>query len=232
MTWWREPETSDSYGIFFNRDEKKTRPRAHLPTIRENTFLAPQDPQGGGTWLAVNQTGIIVALLNHWHLEKNKKYTQSRGQLVWMLAAIKSISDIELKLQGLNMPDYPPFILILMDQHDIKRIEWNGKELKEHPVQGMSCSSSFDYENVKTRRETKYSHLSNSKPSTLRSFHTEDSEGAYSVRMLRPDAQTWSRSEITISSTEVQWTYHEEFLDFETPSETTDYSLPLIPYSS
>lgn len=215
MTWWREPER---YGVYFNRDEKKTRPRAHPPELREGGFLSPLDPKGGGTWMTVNKYGVIVALLNHWHLEA--KGTRSRGKLVWSLSEQADVTSVEQQLQSITLSDYSPFILMLMDKKYIKRWEWDGEALTQDSPQNPSCSSSFDYENVRAEREKNYTELNNETPTSLAEFHTESSNGAYSVRMLRPDAQTWSRSILEIDQQNIHWTYHEEFLDFKKPTKT------------
>ena len=176
--------------------------------------------------MTVNQHGVIVALLNHWHLEA--KGTRSRGKLVWSLSEEKNVADVEMKLQNLTLSDYSPFILMLMDQATVKRWEWNGKELTQESPANPACSSSFDYENVRTQRETKYSQLKNQSSNQLADFHTEDSNGAYSVRMLRPDAQTWSRNIVKIDSETIHWTYHEEFPDFQKPVKTWEVELKRV----
>lgn len=225
MTYWREPtRPTEKYGVYFNRDELKTRPRAHPPELREGGFLSPLDPKGGGTWMTVNRHGVIVALLNHWHLEENAKGSQSRGKLVWNLSEENDVVAVEKKLLSLKLSDYSPFILMLMDQEDTKRWEWNGKDLTQGSPTNPNCSSSFDYENVRSAREKSYSKLESNAPLTalepidLEHFHTEAPHSAYSVRMLRPDAQTWSRSIITIDKKNIDWLYHEEFPDLKKPA--------------
>ncbi len=220
MTWWRQPNgTNESnnqegtYGVYFNRDEMKTRPRATPPALVEDRFLSPIDPKGGGSWISANKHGVIVALLNHWHLRASG--TQSRGKIVWNLAQETCGADVEQKLHAMPVQDYSPFILIAMDSEHIRRWEWDGKELTESAVTNPSCSSSFEYENVRAAREQTFADLPSNSLQDLAVFHTEDSNGAYSVRMLRPDAQTWSRSLITINDQEVQWQYYEEFQDFK-----------------
>ncbi|NIP92410.1 MAG: hypothetical protein GWO24_02620, partial [Akkermansiaceae bacterium] len=68
LTWWRG--TAGSYEVFFNRDEKRTRSIADPPRVHERDgvrFLAPLDPDGGGTWMLANDRGLLVCLLNRWH---------------------------------------------------------------------------------------------------------------------------------------------------------------------
>ena len=49
---------ADGYELLFNRDELRTRAEGLSPSRHEaaNTgFVAPIDPDGGGTWIAANQ---------------------------------------------------------------------------------------------------------------------------------------------------------------------------------
>jgi hypothetical protein len=53
--------------LLCNRDERRTRPAALPPAIhlvRGTTALFPVDPEGGGTWIGVNDAGLAVTLLN------------------------------------------------------------------------------------------------------------------------------------------------------------------------
>src|SRR5205085_949351 len=53
--------------LAFNRDERRTRP-AGLPPVRRlfgpRQAVLPTDPASGGTWLAVNDAGLALAILN------------------------------------------------------------------------------------------------------------------------------------------------------------------------
>jgi hypothetical protein len=53
----------DAYRLYCNRDEKFTRATAEPPTAYVSAqtglrFLSPRDPDGGGTWLTVNELGM------------------------------------------------------------------------------------------------------------------------------------------------------------------------------
>ncbi len=57
----------DGYCLLFNRDEKRTRGVAQPPQIylRDQVrFVAPIGADGGGTWLASNEYGVTICLLN------------------------------------------------------------------------------------------------------------------------------------------------------------------------
>ncbi len=53
LTWRREGK--ETFEVFFNRDEKKTRSMAEPPREFTNPdglrFLSPVDPDAGGTWM-------------------------------------------------------------------------------------------------------------------------------------------------------------------------------------
>lgn len=84
LTWSRPKE--GGFEVWFNRDEKKTRPIADPLALRELngvTFLSPRDPQGGGTWMLANEFGLAVCLLNQWELDTRPTSgrRKSRGHL-------------------------------------------------------------------------------------------------------------------------------------------------------
>jgi hypothetical protein len=211
ITWWRE---EDRYGALFNRDELKTRPRADPPFVWPEGFLSPRDPPTGGTWLAVNRDGLILALLNRWH--EGAKGTQSRGQIIPALIHLKIPEEWSAALGSMKLADYSPFTLVAIDSRDARRFDWDGQKLSNELAEAPITSSSFRFEDVSERRRAAYRETIGSKPGhrLLDKFHRESSRGAYSVRMCRPDAQTWSRSRIAISPGKIMWEYDEEFPDF------------------
>ncbi len=60
---------ADGYDLFFNRDEHRARGTAIGPLTHTRPgarVIAPLDPDGGGTWLAVNEHGLSHCLLNYY----------------------------------------------------------------------------------------------------------------------------------------------------------------------
>ena len=204
MSWWRN---GDRYGVRFNRDEKKSRPRAEPPELRENAFLSPRDPTGGGTWISVNRHGLIVTLLNRWH--ENQSGTASRGRLVWDLAIAEDTASVENLLESADLSPYPAFTLVAIDSSGEARWDWNTVSLTKTPATAPIVSSSYMTDEVVRHRTELYRNTADQE-----TFHSLSGEGAYSPRMLRPDAQTWSRSHICVTLGEIRWSYAEEFLDF------------------
>lgn len=216
MTWWRQ---GADYGIYFNRDEQKTRQRAEPPFIWPDGFLAPRDPQGAGTWIAVNPSGLILALLNRWH--EGAGGTQSRGLLIPDLARHREVGELSEALPALSLERYSPFTLVAMDTREILRWDWTGSELLQQIASPPITSSSYRFEEVRAERQRVFQELGPERdlPAALAGYHERATGGAHAVRMLRPDAQTWSRSRVTVSPTEIYWDYQEEFSNFEAPAQ-------------
>ena len=208
MSWWR---TADSYGVFFNRDERKTRQRADPPFQWPGGFLAPLDPESRGTWLAVNRSGLILALLNRWHEGGNG--CRSRGHLIPELASCRNTGEVSDKLDSHDVLDYSPFTLLAMDSESILKWDWDSLKLTSETASAPITSSSFRFPEVRARREQVYTDMVGDQPlpSQLADYHAESDADAFSIRMLRDDAQTWSRSRIEVLPEEARWEYLEEF---------------------
>lgn len=217
VTWLRQP---DRYQVFFNRDEKKTRPPAAPPSIhiRAGTrILAPVDPQGGGSWLAANEWGLTVALLNHYPAERPSAAPRtSRGRLVMDLAGLRSLDDVSAQLSGDAPGNYNSFFLLAFaDGRPPLQFIWDGRTLvrgelgdRDRPV----TTSSFETRAVTESRRAAYAaavkQSAEPNPDELLAFHRSRHEpGAFGVFMDRPDAQTVSFSRITVTPKNVEFYY-------------------------
>lgn len=101
-----------------NRDESVLRARAEPPSLRtagDVRWLAPTDPDGGGTWTAVNAAGCALSVLNNYQVRRPEPADPlSRGQLV---AALADAPDLATVAQRLRSPELAlrrlrPFILV------------------------------------------------------------------------------------------------------------------------
>lgn len=223
LTWSRPKE--GGLEVWFNRDEKKTRPIADPPALRELngvTFLSPRDPQGGGTWMLANEFGLVVCLLNKWELDTRSTPSRrkSRGQLVWQMGAAKSLDDLASFLTDLE--NYPAFTLIGISPEGKCGWEWNGETLSEVELTQPLTSSSYCFEDVKKAREDAF--LAGAGGENYHASTGEEST-AFTVRMNRPDAQTWSRSYLKLGEG-IEWEYLAEQLDLGGEPERSLLSLP------
>ncbi|MEM9080636.1 MAG: hypothetical protein AAGC74_08100, partial [Verrucomicrobiota bacterium] len=80
--------------------------------------------------------------------------------------------------------------------------------------------SSYRFPEVRAARLAQFSQTPN-----LASFHNNPTPDAshLSVRMNRPDAQTWSRSHLKISPSQLHWTYLEEFPNLQLEPKAWNY---------
>ena len=222
LTWWRE--SVESYEVYFNRDERKTRSLAKPPSVLERDgilFLAPIDPDGGGTWMLVNERGVLVCLLNRWHEQLDGMTpARSRGQLVMEMAGMENVPAVEEMLRAQDLAGVLPFTMVGFDSVGERAWSWNGRELStDHDPELPVCSSSFHYAEVRVARQRRFQELCCSQrmgSDLLGLYHSdaEDHPSPFTPRMLRPDAQTMSRSRVSVRNGRILWTYLEEQPEF------------------
>lgn len=232
MTWWRG---EGRYEVFFNRDELKTRSRALPPepmTTRQGIrFLAPTDPDAGGAWMLVNEYGVSVSLLNRWHQDTNiAGPVKSRGQLVLSLASAKSAQEVILQLRETDHSQHNPFTLVAIDPLETLVEAWDGSRLFSEKAAPPLTSSSYCFPEVSQARYDSYECLLGNDTPSLKKYHAGgEDQSAYTVRMNRPDAQTWSRSWLRIGDHKATWQYLEEMPDLVAASIEHNSLLDLRP---
>jgi hypothetical protein len=217
------------YELFFNRDEQRTRPialppqRMHIDTTENtasNAAIYPVDPTGQGTWLAVNENGLSLALLNHYQASANiearstssqkNHHLISRGQLI--LTLLKNTAPIVQQLNSMQLKHYSPFQLCVFpeglcaNKGEVSSMIWDGETLCSREFALPITSSSVDFDNVYKKRKHKFTSLvTDAKPTTNISaqhkafHHSSDSAGKFSVNMHRDDAMTVSISHICVN---------------------------------
>ncbi len=171
LSWQVMPESNQLY-LFFNRDELFSRPEAEPPKVRQDDvnlarYLAPVDPQGGGTWIAANEHGLVICLLNDYqgksmnHLSDKAK---SRGLLVRKLAGFDSAEKVESYLTDeRRLKVFQPFNVVLFNGvAEPVMWHWNGEELRyEEKPELPVVSSGFDQSRVRRRRAEVFSRARN-----------------------------------------------------------------------
>jgi hypothetical protein len=103
-----------------NRDELDSRPwrtpARHWPDRPE--VIAGQDISAGGSWLGINEHGVVAAILNRPGTLGPKAGKRSRGELV-----LEALDHAEARaaadaLSALNPESYRPFNLVIADRYD------------------------------------------------------------------------------------------------------------------
>src|SRR5262249_38038800 len=133
--------TADGYLVGMNRDELLTRPVARPPeTFKRARMQAvyPSEP-AGGTWIACNSRGVLLALLN-WNDAARKtlsEKTQSRGLLVPKLIWQTNSNNADSQLARIQLDGMLPFRLIGIFRQEQRLFEWRSDggraERTEHP---------------------------------------------------------------------------------------------------
>lgn len=190
--------------------------------LSENStrFISPTDPNAGGTWMLVNEFGVTICLLNRWHESlKVPSASKSRGQLVLGLAGSANAAEVITRLRQTDCHAYKPFTLVAIDQQSLMVEAWDGNRLFTEQTQAPLTSSSYCFPEVSQSRCNRYSAVDENNPQALSNFHAGEAEQtAYTVRMNRPDAQTWSRSHLVIGPAKITWQYLEELPNLDAES--------------
>lgn len=153
---------NDGYQVFFNRDEQKGRAIAHSPKYFYDggvKYLMPVDPVGGGSWIAMNQSGLSVCLLNYYQSKPAGKELISRGLLIKSLASFTCVAKIRYELNSLPLERYAAFTLLVFPSHLTARagavyaVRWDGETLTQLSAESPMVSSSVALEEVSNYRE-------------------------------------------------------------------------------
>ncbi len=111
-----------------NRDELLSRPSEGPKLRKDGEFrtVTPLDLQEGGTWMGLNEAGVMVALTNRFGAPRNGA-KRSRGELVSnALQNPNALKAAEL-IDGLAASDYNPFHLVAADS-ETAYVVWSDGE--------------------------------------------------------------------------------------------------------
>lgn len=213
---------SDQFHLLFNRDERHTRAPGLPPRLQHAggvSYVAPIDPDSGGTWFAATELGLLLALLNRTvDGAPPKTGRRSRGSLIPELVAARNLAEVARGLDRLELAECAPFRLYagLPGGAGLGAI-WNGERLATQPITtatGLLCSSSRgDRAATRVRSELWTSRASERAASgfeELRRFHRSHlpERGALSVCMHREDAATVSLIEATRTAESIALAYY------------------------
>jgi hypothetical protein len=201
------------FELLFNRDEQRTRARALPPRVCERgsrRWIAPLDPDGGGTWIGVTQTGLALALLNGYqHGDVAARAWTSRGLLVDALLASADVAEVLARLRTRELGEFRSFTLVALQPDEPALVAtWDGHRASlergraGHPP---LCSSSLDPTGATRARRELFQRLAAARGAVdlelLQRFHTshEPERGPLSPCMHRAEAATQSLTRISVS---------------------------------
>ncbi|MBI2379472.1 MAG: NRDE family protein [Gammaproteobacteria bacterium] len=202
-----------AYELYFSRDEQRRRAPALPPRYDEaRDCLMPLDPAGGGTWLAVNRSGLSLCLLNDYAQNTAVRVRQSRGSLVRELIARAEMATLESDLRGRCGDGYAPYVLVALSPESKPRAwRWDGLRLAAFAPRAPLCSSAVLRREAQRERRALWARLRRemAAETVLPAFHAshEPGMGALSVCMHRSDAQTVSLSHVRVDAAEIRFRY-------------------------
>ena len=102
-----------------NRDERLDRPAVPMTVLRERgpRILGGRDELAGGTWLAVNEHGVVAGLTNQPSFAGRDPSKRSRGELPLAFAAWASAAEAAEKVSAaLDPSSYNPYWMLVGDR--------------------------------------------------------------------------------------------------------------------
>ncbi|MBI4902435.1 MAG: NRDE family protein, partial [Acidobacteria bacterium] len=198
----------------------KTRRKALPPVVNTRQgvrYIAPADGDHGGTWIAVNDRGLTLCLLNGAGSGPSRA---SRGILIPTLMNEHAAWRVAERLWDRDLTGFAPFTLLALEPDmPAMIVEWNGHEkvvLPDADTLMPLTSSSYETERVVERRrldfQTKAQAAGKVDAAFLYFFH-ESHNGhpdAFSTCMHRADAGTVSFSWVKVNSSEAEFFYSPE----------------------
>ena len=210
------------YCLGMNRDEKLTRQTGLPPrkiNVNGHAVLCPSEP-GGGTWIALNDSGACLALIN-WHSVTRRigRKPISRGEVVKMACASDSPEVADNKLRRLPLERINPFRLIGLFPANKEVLEWRWDLKSLLTIKWLWktqqwISSGFDEPTAQRARGRTFRRAvrqhSAGRLDWLRRLHRSHSPqaGPFSTCMHRADAATVSYTEVIVSARYASMSYH------------------------
>lgn len=206
-TWWQDKA---AYSLLFNRDERRTRPLAEPPQQRTTPqgirYIAPYDPEGGGTWIAVNEYRLTLALLNYYDARATTTTPapHSRGLLVAALCEAKHLAHMHELLSAIDLGRYHPFhLLAIATNADPIQYTWDGTKLHHKQAATLTATSSWETQEVLAWRQQSLAHAKAQNADQLEAWHQryDPKHPKHSPCMTRDDARTVSFTRIDVGKT-------------------------------
>jgi hypothetical protein len=219
VSWMRE---GSILRVFMNRDERRTRAAEAPPaeTLRDGVRrIAPADGEAGGTWIAVNEYGLVVLVVNGYLRDDCEPMDapRSRGRLVHDVAAARTSGELRTRLEAHDLRRYRSFRMLGLHPDDTGLLAtWDTRSLDVVTDAEPYCpllSSSHAASAVAAARLDAWSASTAATTrdvDALLAYHAGHAHGvsAYSVCMHRDDAETRSFTRVDVENERVRlaWT--------------------------
>jgi uncharacterized protein with NRDE domain len=217
----------DGFRLRFNRDERRDRPIARPPAmhmVEARRAVFPVDPTSEGTWIGVNDSGLVIALLNRNEAARSANAARdpesrvSRGRIAPVLLACGSPEEALDRCTTLDVAAFDPFRLMIVQKTIAVAVTSDGRELSHEVVSlsrpVMRTSSSLGDDLVEGPRRELFEMMLGQQPQSAwlrgqRRFHRHQwpSRRELSVLMERDDARTVSETVIDVRPRALELAY-------------------------
>jgi hypothetical protein len=209
-----------SHVLAMNRDERIARGAGEIPEIHQldgTTAIYPSDG-AGGTWIAANEYGITLALLN-WNdvvrRPPDGSKARSRGQIIPALGSSSRMGELQAASGLLDLERTPPFRLVgvfpseraigewrwdssqlTFDAHEWRPRHWFSSGLSDKQAESLRGAACRNVEHESDAGSVPW----------LRRLHASHAggPGAFSLCVHRDDVKTLSYSEVTVTPAGVE----------------------------
>jgi hypothetical protein len=211
----------NGYLLGMNRDERLTRGGTTPPAVvpaQGTTAIYPRDGEGG-TWVAANDHGIALALLN-WNdvPQPTGDKARSRGEIIPMLIAYGSISELTQAMGQFDLHGIWPFRLVgvFPGEKTIREWRWNTRavdaQAHEWKAKHWFSSSLSDAQATAERGavcEAAWKESDAGSVSWLRRLHASHANGPgpFSLCVHRESVGTLSYTEINCVPPTIEYSY-------------------------
>ena len=116
----------DGLTVAANRDERLDRAASPFGVLRpeDPKIVGGRDDVGGGTWLAVNEHGVVAGLTNRPSPGGRDPDKSSRGALPLIAAGGRTASDgVEALVRTIRTDRYNPALMLVGDRHSLFSVE-------------------------------------------------------------------------------------------------------------
>ena len=214
--------SEDEYLVGMNRDELFSRPRALPPKVFVKgamEMVYPREPSGG-TWIACNNQGNLLALLN-WNgsLSHNLgEKRRTRGLVIRELAGEPDLPATDSAFRRMNLHGVFPFRLIgvFRSEKIVNEWRWDGtvKQLLRLPWARKHWFSSSLSDSLAEKERRRACEAVAGEPAAgsndwIRRLHRSHvpGPGPFSVCVHRQDAATVSYTEVRCGGTQILMDY-------------------------
>ncbi|HLE45391.1 MAG TPA: NRDE family protein [Thermoplasmata archaeon] len=120
-----------------NRDEDRTRPAEPPQSLGGSpAIVAPRDARAGGTWIGVNEAGLVAALSNR--RGKVSTTARSRGQLMLDLLKLPKVRAAEIAVQrAVSEQEYNFFNLMVATREEMRFLTYDGQVRMSRGHEGL-----------------------------------------------------------------------------------------------